>query len=90
MKHAGAQLFHEQRKLQHSQHGVLVCARNQGEEAWGQLGMIPKWEKPFYKSGMKMMKFRKEEYQMLLLSIDRKTAREMNYNPFLLKIRGEK
>lgn len=53
----------------------------------GQLGMIPKWEKPNYNSGMKMMKFRKEEYHMLLLSIDRKTAQEMNYNPFLLKIR---
>lgn len=38
MKHAGAQLFHEQRKLQHSQHGVLVCARNQSEEAWGTTG----------------------------------------------------
>lgn len=53
----------------------------------GQLGMISKWEKPFYNSGMKMMKFGKEEYQMLLLSIDGKIASEINYNPFLLKIR---
>lgn len=42
MKHADPQLFHEQRKLQHSQHGALVCAQNPGEEAWGTTGYEPK------------------------------------------------
>lgn len=37
-KHAGPQLFLEQRKLPLSQHGALVCAQNQGGEAWGKTG----------------------------------------------------
>lgn len=79
MKDAGPQLLHEQREHQHSQRAARVCVWNQDgasleeNRVWTQ-NNVAKWEKPFCGSGMKKIKFREEDYQMLPLPIDRKSS----------------
>lgn len=79
MKHTGPQFFHKQREHQPRQHTDHICVQNQEEASLGENRVwtqndVAKWEKSLCSSGMKKMKLREEDYQMLCLPIDGKSS----------------
>lgn len=77
MKHTGAQLLPEQRGYQHSQRAAHLCVWKQDGVSLGENRQliqngVAKWEKPPRGFGTVKMKFRKENHQMLPLTIIRK------------------